>query len=206
MANEYEDKYLHVRKLEDYHPGYKDRTLQWAKIYFRMVQGDPDCELIENEIDWSRLVKFILLELQAQKPIPLCTKYLVKKNFDLKKRPIDLTINMLHNFIEVVTLDGKLCVIDKDKEEDKDKNKSRGESVTKIQYAPSVMMTEKEYNKLIETHGEELTTAFIEKLSNYKEASGKKYKSDYAAMHTWVIERVKEDRKKKETFRELPRC
>ena len=69
--------YIHVKNLDKYHPGYKDRTLQWAKIYFRMVQGDPDCEMIEDEIDWARLIKFILLELEAQKPLPLNDKYLI---------------------------------------------------------------------------------------------------------------------------------
>jgi len=67
-----------------------------------MVQGDPDCEMIENEIDWGRLLKFILLELEAQTPIPLDERYLTKKGFNLKKRPISLTLNVLHNFIELL--------------------------------------------------------------------------------------------------------
>ena len=116
-------QYLHIKQLEKYHPGYKDRTLQWAKIYFQMVQGDPDCEMIENEIDWARLIKFILLELQAKKPIPLDERYLVKKGFDLKKRPISLTLQMLHNFINVSTELQKESHVDKEKEEDKDKDK-----------------------------------------------------------------------------------
>ncbi len=95
-------EYIHIKNLDKFHPGYKDRTLQWAKIYFKMVQGDPDCEMIEDEIDWARLLKFILLELEAQKPIPLDEKYLTKKGFNLKKRPISKTLQMLYNFIEVL--------------------------------------------------------------------------------------------------------
>jgi len=113
-------KYIHVKSLEKYHPKYKDRTLQWAKIYFNMVQGDPDCEMIVDEIDWARLLKFILLELQAKRPIPMDSSYLTKKGFNLKKRPIDLTLRMLHNFLICVSDD----YTDKDKEEDKeDKDK-----------------------------------------------------------------------------------
>ena len=112
---------IHVKNLEKYHPGYKDRELKWAKIYFQMVQGDPDCELIENEIDWCRLVKFILLELQAKKPIPLNDKYLSKKGFNLKKRAISLTLNMLQNFVEVVTEDSKLCSLEEEEEKEKEK-------------------------------------------------------------------------------------
>lgn len=96
-------EYIHIRNLEKYHPGYKDRTLQWAKIYCNMANGDPDTELLD-EIDWSRLLKLILLELRAQKPLPLDEGYLRNKGFDLKKRPISLTLKMLHNFLEVVTV------------------------------------------------------------------------------------------------------
>jgi len=118
--------FIHVKNLDKFHPGYKDRTLQWAKIHFRMVQGDPDCEMIESEIDWSRLVKFILLELEAQKPIPIEEKYLSKKGFNLKKRPISLTINMLHNFINVIH--GDVDIPPDTRHVDKSKNKSKSKS------------------------------------------------------------------------------
>ena len=119
-------EYVHIKSLDKFHPGYKDRNLQWAKIYFKMVQGNPDCDMIENEIDWARLIKFILLELEAQAPIPLDDKYLARKGFDLKKRPISLTLQMLHNFIQLIHSKSETCSIDKsksreEKEEDKDK-------------------------------------------------------------------------------------
>lgn len=96
-------EYIHIRNLERYHPGYKDRTLQWGKIFINMADGDPDTELIENEIDWARLIKMILLELRAQKPLPNIDTYWQKKGFNLKKRSMALTLQMLHNFIEIVT-------------------------------------------------------------------------------------------------------
>ena len=114
-------EYIHVKNLEKYHPGYKDRKLIWAKIFFNMVQGDPDCEMIENETDWARLIKFIILELQARKPIPLSDKYLIRKGFDLKKRSISLTIKELHEFIEIhqetVTEPLQSCNVEKRREE-----------------------------------------------------------------------------------------
>ncbi len=113
------NQFIHVKNLEKFHPGYKDRNLVWAKIYFNMVQGDPDCELIDNEIDWARLVKFIILELQAKKPIPLNSQYLSKKGFDLKKRPISLTLNVLQNFIITVREESETCVLEKKREEKK---------------------------------------------------------------------------------------
>lgn len=122
-------QFIHVRNLEKYHPGYKDRNLVWAKIHFNMVQGDPDCEMIDNEIDWARLIKFIILELQAKKPIPLNEQYLSKKGFNLKKRPISLTLQMLHNFIDTVYEDGETCVLEKKREE---KKREESEDVTNL--------------------------------------------------------------------------
>ncbi len=105
-------EYVHIKNLEKYHPGYKDRDLKWAKIYVKMVHGDSDCEMITNETDWGRLVKLILLELQSQKPIPLDNNYLQRKGFDLKKRPISLTLQMLHVFVEICNETGSSTVID----------------------------------------------------------------------------------------------
>ena len=106
----------------------------WAKIHIKMIQGDPDCEMITNETDWARLVKFILLELNAQKPLPLDPTYLQRKGFDLKKRPIELTLKMLHSFINIVSTTDTECIqdvthirvdIDKNRvEEIKNKNNS----------------------------------------------------------------------------------
>ena len=93
-------KSIHVKTLEKYNPGYRDRDLIWCKIYFSMLNGDPEFELLE-EIDQWRYVKLIMLEIQTKKPVPFDQKYLEMKGFDNKKRRISLTIEMLHNFIEV---------------------------------------------------------------------------------------------------------
>lgn len=96
-------QYVHVKNIDKYHPGYKDRTLQWAKIYINMAEGDPDTEMIENEIDWARFIKLILLELRSKKPLPNTDAYWMRKGFDVKVRPMALTIQMLHNFLDIVT-------------------------------------------------------------------------------------------------------
>ena len=123
-------QYVHIKNLEKYHPGYLDRKLIWAKIHFDMVHGDPDCEMINNEIDWSRLIKFIILELQAQQPIPISDSYLIRKGFNLSEREIALTLQALQPFIKVCNEDeAKLlqgCNVEKSRvkiEEDKDKSR-----------------------------------------------------------------------------------
>lgn len=74
----------------------------------------------------------------------------------------------------------------------KEKKEKGKEKESKNTYADFVTMTESEYNKLIEQHGEELTKAFITKLNAHKGANGKTYKSDYLAILNWVVDAVKE--------------
>ncbi len=92
--------YIYVKNLEKYHPGYKDRTLVWCKVYFTMMNGDPKFEMLE-EIDQWRFVKLIMLQLQVKNGVPLDDTYLIRKGFDTRKRPISLTLKMLHEFIEI---------------------------------------------------------------------------------------------------------
>jgi uncharacterized phage protein (TIGR02220 family) len=91
---------IHIKNLEKYHPSYKDRNLIWCKAYFKMLNADPEFEML-CEIDKWRFLAFIMLELQLKTPVPLESGYLARKGFDLKKRPISLTLQMLHTLIEV---------------------------------------------------------------------------------------------------------
>ena len=68
------------------------------------------------------MIKIILLELRAKKPLPNLDDYWVKNGFDVKKRPMSLTLQMLHNFIDTVTPDEKERYVDKSRV-DKDKEK-----------------------------------------------------------------------------------
>ena len=123
-------EYIHIKSLEKYHPGYKDRNLQWCKTYFTMINADPEFEMLE-EIDKWRFVAFVMLELQTKRPIPLDEGYLNRKGLNLKKRPISLTLKMLQNFIVVVTEDEKLCVLEVDKEVEEEIEK-RKKFVTEV--------------------------------------------------------------------------
>jgi len=92
--------YVEVVNLEKYHPGYSDRNLIWCKVYFTILNADPEFELL-CEIDKWRFIAFIILQLQTKKPIPLDKAYLERKGFDYKTRDMSLTLKMLHNFIRV---------------------------------------------------------------------------------------------------------
>lgn len=57
----------------------------------------------------------------------------------------------------------------------------------KHRYAPEVLLTEAEYNKLVTEYGEDGARWMITKLDNYKAARGTTYKSDYRAILNWVV-------------------
>lgn len=74
---------------------------------------------------------------------------------------------------------------------EKEEKKEPKEETGKIHFAEFVTMTNDEYEKLVVAHGKELADQCIEKLDNYKGSSGKKYKSDYRAILSWVLSEVK---------------
>ena len=162
-------EYLHVKNLEKYHPGYKDRNLQWCKTYFTMLNADPEFEML-CEIDKWRLVSFIMLELQIKKPVPLDEEYLKRKGFNPKKRRISLSVRMLHNFVTTENEENILCSVDKDKEEDKEKSKRA--------FTPPTIEEVSEYIK------SKNITINAEKFWHYYEARGWKYKGNQA-MKSW---------------------
>lgn len=86
---------------------------------------------------------------------------------------------------------------DKDKEEDKDiVTPHVPPTEPKVQWAEYVSMTNAEHQKLLDTHGPVDTARLIEILDNYKGSSGKKYKSDYRAILSWVEDRLEEEKKR----------
>jgi len=72
-------------------------------------------------------------------------------------------------------------------------------NIKKKNYAENVLLSEAEYQKLIEENGQEKTTWMIEKLNNAKGAKGYTYKSDYRAILTWVVGEAKKSFKPQHT-------
>lgn len=70
------------------------------------------------------------------------------------------------------------------------KKKKKNTEKEKEEYYPSVFLSVEEFGKLNAEYGEETANKAIEHLSHYKLSSGKKYKSDYHAILTWVIAAV----------------
>ena len=102
-----------------------------------------------------------------------------------RSKPIQSYITMLkkHHLFK-----GYVKVMERLKDKDKDKEKEKEKEIRK--YADNVRMAEGEYNKLLSNYGKKQVDRMVQKLDNYKGSNGKKYKSDYRAILTWVIESV----------------
>jgi len=61
----------------------------------------------------------------------------------------------------------------------------------KIKYRDNVFLTKEEHESLVEKNGKDVTERMLDTLDNYKGAHGKKYKSDYRAILSWVEDKVK---------------
>jgi len=170
---------VHIKNLEKYHPGYKDRDLIWCKVYFKMVNADPEFEMMP-EIDKWRFIAFIILELQTKQPVPLDPQYLTRKGFNLKSRPISLTIQMLHNFVEVCNAGVTQIREEKSREE-----KKRVEESNKEKYLEFVFLSTTEYSKLVEKFGKPRTDELIKDLNLGIGSKGYKYKSHYYTILSW---------------------
>lgn len=77
----------------------------------------------------------------------------------------------------------------KNKKEEKEKKEILKKE--KKSFACHVTMTDEEYSKLLSAYPENFVKKCIEKLDNYKGASGRRYKSDYHAILTWVVDEIK---------------
>lgn len=89
---------------------------------------------------------------------------------------------------------------------DKRKIKKDKESTPPIsppkKYAEFVNMTKEEYQKLVDMFGVDAVKKMIDILDNYKGSTGKKYKSDYRAIRSWVVRRYEEEGGKLQTRQE----
>lgn len=173
-------------------------------MYFSMINGDPEFELL-CEIDQLRFVKFIMLEIQNKKPTPIDPIYLTRKGFDLKKRPISLTLQMLHNFIDLVTQD---CVSVYPREEKIREEKRREEESAlvseKVKFQDYVFLKTDEFEKVVSDYGSGVAKDYIGRLNSYIGQIGeKKAKTKYTSHFHTLLNWIKRDNIKMKPKEEL---
>ena len=105
--------YVHIKELETYQPGYKDRQHIWAKIYYDLLADDWFQGLCE--IDRWRYISLIIFEVFHKKPVLLSPANVAFMGWNTKKRSIPLTLQMLQSKIDCVSQPEKVCTTDKNR-------------------------------------------------------------------------------------------
>lgn len=89
------------------------------------------------------------------------------------------------------------CPTEKEKEKEKEKDKEKDKDKKKIKHKYGnynhVLLTDNEKEKLLNELDEYKFNLVIEKLDEYIEETGKKYKNHYLTIKRWVIEAVEKD-------------
>lgn len=140
--------------------------------------------VIQREV--SNLIKMnILTEISA----PTFNKPRVigfNKNYSSWELTKQLTVNQIDNHTVNQSVNS---TVNQSVNQERKIKENLKESIY-IQYAENVKMKEIEFNTLVEKYSEDTTKEMIEVLDNYKGSSGKKYKSDYRAILSWVVDKV----------------
>lgn len=75
-----------------------------------------------------------------------------------------------------------------EKTKTKQNKTNKKETIPKLNFRDNVLLTQHEHDELSAKHGQLALDWMLDKLNHHKNASGKRYKSDYSAIHTWVID------------------
>jgi len=105
--------------------------------------------------------------------------FLIKQRKNAEFPPHKDSYELVCGVMPVITLNKQQVISKEQRVKSKEKEKF-GEF-------QNVLLTSVEHGKLIQRLTSERAKTAIEILSRYKESSGKKYSSDYATFHTWVI-------------------
>jgi hypothetical protein len=199
-------KYIHMKNLEEYNPGYQDRHLIWCKAYFKMNTADPEFEML-CEIDKWRFMAFIMLELQIKKPILMDKEYLSRKGFDFKKRKLEETLTSLSQSIEIIDVTEEIKVREVSVTQNRvEENRIEENRVEKSTHQDFVLLSPVEFKSLTDDYGSLVITKYITSLNSYIGSKGKKYKSHYHTILNWLNrDQVKKKQKEVMPAREEPR-
>lgn len=133
----------------------------------------------------DRVQKNYFSGTERRKEVNFIKEYLIINPVEYYGEKVNVNINKLNVVINPLN-DGK-STQRKGKE-----NKEKKSTVNEIYFDCNlVSISIKEYEACIVTYGESKTKEAIEALHNYKLSSGKKYKSDYGALNSWVWDKVK---------------
>jgi hypothetical protein len=169
--------YVHVKNLEKYQPGYTDRKAIWARIYF---DSFLDAEIQKlDEINRYRYWSLIVFECHLGKEgVELNETNLKLMGWNIKKRHISLTLQMLHTLVTVRNTQPEKPVTQNRIEEKRIEEKRKG-------FAPPTFLEVQAYikEKGYDVDPKKFYDYFSE--SGWVDSAGKKVRSWKQKIITW---------------------
>jgi hypothetical protein len=139
-----------------------------------------------NILTSERIQNNYISGTDRRKGVSYIKEYLLLKPKELHSEKVNVIIESLN--VNINSLNDNTGTQSKGKNSKEEKS-----TVNKNVYFgfDKVKLLEEEYKTCIETYGEDKTKQAIESLHHYKMSSGKKYKSDYGTLNSWVWDKVK---------------
>lgn len=183
----------------------KERTLFIGKYRYESALVD---QVITAALKWSLFDNTLFKNYGA-----LSSAGIQRRYFEAVRRRRSVKINADYMLVslEDVSINGVIVDINgvnvgknpvnesKVNQSKKSRQKKSASTPTqeKVKYADYVSMTKSEHGKLVEKYGTAAVYQMIEKLDNHKGARGAKYKSDYRAILSWVVDWWKQKEEKR---------
>lgn len=186
-----------IKNWETYQQ-YKDRNPAWIKLHVDLLD-DPDYhELKAEDAKYLILIWLAAAKHKEDGELPPLKKLAYQLHIT-EEKIMSILAGLSHWIITDCTeAYGKVQnrIPEGEGEGEKEKEKTRTQKSEKINFAEFVTLLPAEHEKLCSEYGASMTNTLIETLNNYKGAHGKTYKSDYRAILSWVVEKVKEKKGK----------
>jgi hypothetical protein len=125
-----------------------------------------------------------------------------RKNLDVEESLLLVDVSDYQNVSivneDVYILNKNVCINKQNAHESKVKEKeSKGKEKRVYGELAHVRLSDDEYKKLIDEFGQVVTQDYINQLDNYIGSKGKRYKSHYATIRTWLNRDIKEGKVRK---------
>ena len=171
-------------------------------IFSKRVNADIKFvnEVINDAVKWGLFHGKLLNEYGILTSRAIQKRFLAATH---RRQRIEIEIEYLLLDSDTLNDCSNLVIVDKNGASAGDKGPSGTQSKvkeskeeSKVQYREFVTMTPEELLKLQEKYGQQQTETMLDILDNYKGANGKRYKSDYRAVLSWVAKRYEEEKAK----------
>jgi hypothetical protein len=181
-----------IMKVDDFGRFYADTRLLKANLFPLLLDSIREADIIRWMAECQKAELIVVYESNGK-------KYLQINDFKQQLRQKNEKYPGPSNDKQMLSN----CIADAIPEEETEtKKKQKQETETKVSVRNNVALLPAEISNLESEFSKEELDWIYDKLSNYKLAKGKKYKSDYGAINQWVKDALLEKKEKNSAKKE----